>query len=239
MSLLQLEHVSKRYRDEPHSEVLRDVSLAIDEGELAVVWGLRRCGRSTLLRVAAGLEPPSAGVVRFAGDDLARHGERLLGRDIGFCQKMFRFGDGQTAIAHTMVGLLSRWVAPNRARRSAEEALARVGAGHCAGMRQHELSAAEEVRVALARTLTLAPRLIVIDEPVKGVELGDRDGILRLLRELADEGVAVFASTGESTGLSEADQGLVLGGGELRSAAADRSAKVVPLRAAEQRHAQA
>jgi ABC-type Mn2+/Zn2+ transport system ATPase subunit len=65
------------------------------------------------------------------------------------------------------------------------------------------------VRVGLARTLALEPRMIVIDEPVKGVELGERDAILGLLRSLAGEGLTVLASTGESTGLSQADQGFL------------------------------
>lgn len=237
MSLLHLQGMGKHYADEPGRWLLRNVDLSLSEGELAVVWGLRRSGRSTLLRIAAGIEPPSEGVVRFEGKDLGVHGERLLGEGIGYCQKMLRFTDGQTAIEHVMVALLSRWVSPARARKRSQEALSLVEAEHCAGMRRHDLSAAESVRVTLARTLTLRPAIVVIDEPVKGVELSDRDGVLRLLRKLADEGVSVLASTGESTGLSEADQGFALGGGELRRAPAQRRENVVPLHAGQRRAA--
>jgi ABC-type multidrug transport system ATPase subunit len=233
--LLALEGVHKRY--EQGREVLRGVAMELQAGELAVVWGLRRSGRSTLLRIAAGIEPPDAGSVRFEGADMASRGERLLGSEIGYCQKMLPLGDAQTALDHAMVGMLSRWVSPTRARGRALAALERVGAGHCARMRQRELSAGESVRVALARTLTLAPRLLVVDEPVRGVELTERDGILSLLRALADEGVTVLASTGESTGLSQADRAFVLGHGELRSAparpaAVSPGAQVVSLRSA-------
>ena len=234
MSLLELEGVHKGYKEQV---VLRDVSLEIEAGELVVVWGMRRSGRSTLLRVAAGIEPPDGGSVRFEGRDLAAHGERLLGGCIGYCRKTLRFTDGQTALDHAMVGLLSRWVSPAAARGRARDALERVGAGRCAGMTQRELSSAEAIRVALARTLVLKPRLVVIDEPVKGVELIDRDGILSLLRSLADEGIAVLASIGESTGLSGADRALVLGGGELRGAPALELAPVVPLRRGGERRA--
>lgn len=237
MSLLSLDGVSKLCGPRQERAILREVSLELQAGELAVVWGLRRSGRSTLLRVAAGIEPPSSGVVRFEGKDLATHGERLLGDQIGYCQKALRFTDGQRALEHAMVALLSRWASPAQARRRAHAALERVGAAHCAKLREHELSSAEAVRVAIARTLTLAPRLVVIDEPVKGVELTDRDGVLRLLRALADEGIAVLASTGESTGLSEADRALVIGRGRLRGApapprasAAGTLAPVLPLR---------
>lgn len=222
MTLLALEHVRKSLGD-PGAQrlVLRDVSLELDAGQLAVVWGKRGCGRSTLLRVAAGIERPDSGTVRFEGRDLSEHGERLLGSAIGYCQKTLRFTEGQSALDHAMVGLLARWVAPAAARSRAREALERVGAAHCAQMRQHELSSAEAVRVALARTLALEPRLVVIEEPVKGVELLERDGILALLRSLADEGIAVLASTSESTGLSEADRAATLSDGELRSTEAE------------------
>ncbi len=218
MSMLSLEEVSKSYGEGREERVvLRDVSMEIEPSELAVVWGLRGSGRSTLLRTAAGIEPPDKGIVRFEGADLAIHGERLLGPTIGYCQKTLRITEGQSVLDHAMVGLLARWVPPSSARSRAREALERVGAGHCTAMRERELSSAEIVRVALARTLALEPRLIVIDEPVKGVELRDRDGILALLRSIANEGIAVLTSTGESTGLSESDHALTLGSGELHS----------------------
>jgi len=73
MSLLALEGVGKRYRDGARERIaLREVSLALEAGELAAVWGLRRSGRSTLLRVAAGIEQPDEGVVRFDGSWAAR-----------------------------------------------------------------------------------------------------------------------------------------------------------------------
>jgi len=233
MSLLEMEGVHKRLgEDGAERAVLRDVSLRAGPAELVVVWGMRRSGRSTLLRIATGIERPDAGVVRFDGHDLLTHGERLLGDGIGYCHKTLRFADGETALDHAMVGLLARWVSPAKARLRALAALERTGASHCAHMTQRELSSADAVRVALGRTLALEPRIVVIDEPVKGVELIERDTVLALLRSLADEGLTVLASTGESTGLSQADRGLVLGNGELRGAPHQELAQVVPLRPA-------
>ena len=60
--------------------------------------------------------------------------------------------------------------------------------------------------MALARVLAHAPRLVVIDDPIQGVDLLERDGLLALLRSLADDGIAVLASTADATGLSGADQ---------------------------------
>src|ERR1700691_2042787 len=76
MSLLEIDHVTKRAGRIPAAgSVLRDVSLHIDRGELVGVLGPRRSGRTTLLRIAAGIAHPDAGVVRFRGEDLARPGD--------------------------------------------------------------------------------------------------------------------------------------------------------------------
>jgi putative ABC transport system ATP-binding protein len=233
MSLLALKGVSKRYSDGPRERVvLDDVSLELDAGELVVVWGLRRSGRSTLLRVACGIEAPDSGAVYFDGLDLAGSGERVLGAGIGYCQKRFRSNEGRTALDEAVVSLLARGVPPAAARTRARAALERTGAEHCGDLRLGELDRAETIRVALARTLALRPRMIAIDEPVNGVELMERDSILSLLRSLADEGTAVLASTGESTGLSGADRALSLGQGQLRSGPEPELAPVVALRRA-------
>jgi ABC-type multidrug transport system ATPase subunit len=240
MSLLSLEGVGKRFLEGPRERViLREVSMELEAGELVAVWGLRRSGRSTLLRIAAGIEAPNAGVVRFEGADLSEHAEEVLGGGIGYCQKAFRWAEGKSVLDHVVVSLLARGVSPAAAKASAREALARVGAEHCAKLRLLELDSAEAVRVALARTLALQPRLLVIDEPVKGVELLERDEILGLLRTLADEGVAVLASAGESTGLSGADRALALGDGELRGGVTAELAPVLPLRRPAARRASA
>jgi ABC-type sugar transport system ATPase subunit len=233
MSLLTMEGVGKLYRDGTRERVaLRDVTLELQVGELAVVWGLRRSGRSTLLRIAAGIEAPDSGFVRFEGRDLAEHGEDLVGGRIGYCQMTFRAAAGGTVFEQVLGRLLGRGIAPAQARSRALRALERTGAERCAGLRPRELDSAEAVRVALARTLALAPRLVIVDEPLKGVELTERDGILLLLRSLADAGIAVFASTGESPGLTGADRGFTLGGGELHAGPTPELAPVLPLRRA-------
>jgi ABC-type multidrug transport system ATPase subunit len=231
MSLLALRGVSKRYADGARERVvLRGVSFELEAGELAVIWGLRRSGRSTLLRVACGIEAPDSGTVHFDGRDLAEDAEGVLGGGIGYCRKTFRSAEGRTVLEEAMVGLLARGVPPTAARSRASTALERTGAERCGGLRLGALDSAEGVRVSLARALALRPRMIVIDEPINGVDLMERDGILSLLRSLADEGTAVLASTGESTALAGADCALSLGEGELRSGPAPELAPVLALR---------
>lgn len=215
MILLELEHVSKRSRRGVR-DALDDVSLAIDVGELVTVWGERRSGRSALLRVAAGVEPPDVGIVRFAGRDLADRGDERLAEGIGYYRTAFRASAGQHVVELLAATQLARGVPRSAARSRAWRALERVAAKECATRIPEECSGEEIVRVAIARAIVGEPRLLVIDEPTIGVDLAARDGILRLLRSIADDGVAVLASTGEGTGFLGSDRVLALHKGRLR-----------------------
>ncbi len=233
MTLLSLEHVGRRYRRGAHEHpVLRDVSLELDGGELVAVWGMRRSGRSTLLRLAAGIEPPDAGVVRFEGRDLAASGGGALGGGIGYCRRALGQAEARRVLDELMVAQMARGIPQSSARSRALGALARAGAERCGAETLRELDSAETVRVMIARALVLGPSLLVLDEPTSGVDLLERDGILSLLRSLADEGIAVLVSTGEATELAGADRALSLAGGELRGSAAPELAPVLPLRRA-------
>ena len=180
--------------------VLEDASLSVDAGELVAVWGLRGSAHDA---AAPGgrIDAPDSGAVRFDGRDLAEHGEKILGREIGYCQKSFRTAaPDRDAIEEVIVGLLVNGVAPAAARVRARDALERVGGERLARRRVRELDSAERVRLAIAHALALGPRLLLVDEPVAGVDLYQRDDVLLLARSLADQGVAVLMTVGELTG---------------------------------------
>jgi ABC-type ATPase involved in cell division len=230
MSLLQLEHVSKRDRRSLDGRfALHDVSLEMEAGEMVAIWGRRRSGRSTLLRVAAGVEAPDSGVVRMGGSDLSARGCELLGAGIGYCLKTFRPNEGQTILDHVIIGQVARGVPPSLAKRRAHDAMERTGIERCSELRPSELDCAEVVRASIARALALQPRLLLIDEPTVGVELDDRDGILLLLQTLAADGMAILMSTGATTDLSGA-RALQLSDGELSGRSTRDLAPVVRLR---------
>jgi ABC-type cobalamin/Fe3+-siderophores transport system ATPase subunit len=231
MSLLCLERVGRRHRQGLHERVvLRDVSLELDRGELVAVWGLRLSGRTTLLRIAAGIEPPDSGQVCFDGHDLYSRGGDALGSGIGYCHRASRPAEARGILDELMVSQLARGISQPSARKRSWAALERTGASDCAAIGSHELDSAEAVRVTLARALVLEPALLVIDEPTEGVDLLERDPILGLLRSLADDGTAILMATGESAALSGSDRALSLAGGELHGSAATELAPVVPLR---------
>lgn len=212
--LLELEHVGKSY-SRGSRVALDDVSLVIDAGEMVTVWGERRSGRSTLLRIAAGIEAPDTGVVRFAGRDATERGGVMFGGGVSYCRREFRLYRGPTVLDQLMASQLARRVSQSAALTHAWRALERVDAGWCATLIATELKIEETVRVAVARALTSDPRLIVVDEPTIGVDSLKRDNILELLRTLADNGIAILASAGDGTELLGADRVLSLSKGKL------------------------
>ncbi|MCL2769084.1 MAG: ATP-binding cassette domain-containing protein [Solirubrobacterales bacterium] len=229
MTLLELAHVAKRHRHGTRQvvDVLRDVSLELDRGELVVVWGLRRSGRSTLLRIAAGIEAPDTGAVRLGGRDL--RGAGTIASGIGYCRpELIAEGPGPV-LDGLMRAQLALGVRRAHARARAWDALERVGARHCAEHRAHELDRAEAVRVCIARGLVQRPAVLLIDDPTTGVEITRRDGILELLRSLPGDGTAILACVDNGTGLVGADRALSLSHGELRGLLSPEYAPVVEL----------
>ncbi len=229
MSLLQLEHVSRTLRSGRREHpLLCDICLSMDAGELVAIWGKRGSGRSTLLRIAAGIEPHDAGTVRFDGRELPCGA--ALGDGIGWCGHGTRGADGIRVSEEIAGALLARGLPKPVAQARATAALERAEVAHAATLQCGELDTAETVRVSIARALSTQPRLLVVDDPTAGVDLLERDGILILLRSLADEGIGVLSSAGESTALSGADRALSLSEGRLRGSLSPELADVVPLR---------
>jgi ABC-type multidrug transport system ATPase subunit len=231
MSLLELEHVCKSYGRPPREQVaLQDVCLELDAGEMAAVWGMRRSGRSTLLRVAAGVEPPDGGTVRLEGRDLHARGGRALPGRIAYCRKLDSVPGAPSVLDELLKDPLSLGVEPGAASGLIRRSLERAGADECSKQRLDELDGAQRVRVQVARALLRAPKLIVIDEPTLGVSLRQRDEVIALLRSLADEGIAVLQSTDNNTGFLGADRSLTIDRGRLRGETVPGLAEVVPLR---------
>jgi ABC-type methionine transport system ATPase subunit len=232
MSLLALDGVTKTYvRGRRELTALRDVSLEIASGEIVGVWGRRFSGRTTLLRIAGGLERPDEGSVMLGGVDLTACSEGELRRRVAYCHTSFAPAHAELVVEHVAVPLLATGTRIDRACTRAQAMLDRVGAGACAELRPHELAQGELVRVVLARAFLQQPQLVLIDEPTNGVDLLERDDLLSTLRVLArDEGIAVLMTAAETTGLAAADRSLSLSAGELRGETVPHSAAVVPFR---------
>jgi len=229
MTLLELERVTKRYRRGClELTALREVSLEVHPAEVVAVWGLEGSGRTTLLRIAAAIEAPDRGEVRFRGRTLAA-GESPIARGIAYCQPRFRGIEGEPVLDQLIAAQLALGIRPSGAREHAWAALERTCAQRCERRRPFELDPAQATRVSVARALVQQPSLLLIDEPTRGVDLLERDGILELLHALSREGLAVLMSAQKGTAVLGADRVLSLSDGALHGHGSPEFADVVRL----------
>jgi ABC-type lipoprotein export system ATPase subunit len=167
--LLVLRGVCKGFGDGGRGEVVLDgVSLDVGCGEVVAVVGQRWEGKTTLLRLAAGMELADGGLVCFRGVDFAscsRRGRaRLLGREIVWLDRR-ESGLGLRMLDYVGLPLvMGRGLRRTQVRRLAGDALERVGVGHVAGKRVGELSSWERVLVGLASAVIARPGLLVVDD---------------------------------------------------------------------------
>ncbi len=173
--MLTLDHLSVAYDGEP---AVVDASLDLDDGHVLAVLGPSGSGKSTLLRAIAGLEPPSSGRICWDGADLAR----VPTHKRGFA---LMFQDGQLfnhlTVARNIGYALRLRRAPGTAAR-VEELLALVGLEGYADRLPTTLSGGERQRVALARSLAVSPRLLLLDEPLSALDAGLRERLASDLR---------------------------------------------------------
>jgi len=232
VTLLALSGVSLRY---PTVTALADVSLEIVAGELVVVWGPARSGRTTLLEVAAGLRKPDSGAVAFAG----RSPHRSRGRHEGFAvvpsAGATLLGTEKLVIdqvAFPALRVMSRW----RAQAAADAALRRCGVEDLGQTPMTALSHAERIRVVLARALVREPRLVLMDEPTAGLSHTESERFLKLVQSLVRSGIAVLMTDdAEGSALVPGARVLTMQRGMLRGASPSPPAEVIPL---EQRRAE-
>lgn len=224
--LLSLTRVSVRY---PSATALVDASLEVAPGELVIVWGPARSGRTTLLDVAAGIRKPDSGTVLFAGQPPS-HG---LGRRDGAAVVMSS-GNGLLGhedlvidqVAYPAMRVMSKW----RAQVAADGALRRCGVDELGQEPMRSLSHAERIRVLMARGLVREPRLLIMDEPTAGLSHTESERLLELVRSLVRDGIAVLMTDdSEGAALVPGARVLTMQRGTLRGAEPTESAIVVPL----------
>jgi predicted ABC-type transport system involved in lysophospholipase L1 biosynthesis ATPase subunit len=233
MTLLELSHISKHRMEGGQSvAMLDDVSLQIDEGDRIGIWGIRRSGKSTLLRVASGVEPSDAGSIFFDGHDLGRMSQRqraklLQRRGIGLACAPWRPSRNKPVIDHVALPLLSGGMSLREARTVAMGALGRVGVADCAYSSTDQLAQDELVRVRLAQQLVCEPRLLLVDEPA--VLSGPKASaeLFKLLWSLTeDHNLALVVASEDLDSIQAASRRMRIMRGRLRTM--ERPGTVVP-----------
>jgi NitT/TauT family transport system ATP-binding protein len=189
---------------------VKDVSLAIGEGEFVSVVGPTGCGKSTLLNVAAGLLKPSSGTLRVFGEPLAG-----INRRAGYMFQSEALMPWRSALANVAAGLEFREVAKDEARRRGEAWLGRVGLAGFGDRYPHQLSGGMRKRASLAQMLILDPQILLMDEPFSALDIQTRQLMENELLELwgADRKSVVFITHDLEEAISLSDRVVVLSAG--------------------------
>jgi ABC-type lipoprotein export system ATPase subunit len=196
-----------RRNDEP-LVLVSDSELAIRDGRLHCVAGRSGSGKTSVLRVAAGLARPSAGRVRWDGLDIGELDDdavtRLRRDRIGYLDQSGAMLDGLSVLENVLAPAVpARRVRELGAR--ALELLHELGIADRASARPAELSGGERQRAALARALLLAPPLLIVDEPTAGLDRRSADEVIDLLLARRSAGIAVLVASHDPHLIDAAD----------------------------------
>ncbi|MBL8530294.1 MAG: ABC transporter ATP-binding protein [Hyphomonadaceae bacterium] len=223
MTAISLTRVRRTY---PGRVALEDVSLTAASGQVLALLGASGSGKSTILRLIAGLEPLDAGEIRIADDIASAPGRTLApeARRIGMVFQDYALFPHLTAAQNVAFGLEGQ-TAQDKAR-TALVWLDRVGLAHRAGAFPHELSGGEQQRVALARAMAPKPRAILLDEPFSGLDPSLRADLRAVTLAALGETktTAIFVTHDADEALMVADRLAILKAGRVLQEAAPREA---------------
>jgi glutamate transport system ATP-binding protein len=195
--LVVIEKVNKFYGD---LHVLNDITTTIARGEVVIVIGPSGSGKSTLCRAINRLETIDSGTILIDGEPLPEEGKELarLRADVGMVFQSFNLFAHKTVLENVTLGPIKvRSIKPNDARARAMLLLERVGVANQAGKYPHQLSGGQQQRVAIARSLAMDPKLILLDEPTSALDPEMITEVLEVMVDLARGGMTMLVVTHE------------------------------------------
>ena len=195
-----VEHLTKSFEGRV---VLDDVHLRVESGTIVSIIGQSGGGKTTLLRCVNLLERPDTASLRIAGEtvfsgrDLVCRDLARLRRKVGMVFQRFNLFPHLTAVENVVLGQVRAGVPEKEALRRAVELLRRVGLANRALAYPEQMSGGEQQRVAIARALALKPEVLLFDEPTSSLDPESTGEVLRVMRELAADGMTMILVTHE------------------------------------------
>ena len=214
--VIELIHLQKQFGTH---QVLRDISLSVEKGEVLSIIGSSGSGKSTMLRCINLLEVPTAGQILYHGKDITSRDLDLAKyrTKVGMVFQSFNLFNNMTALNNCVTGQMS---VLKRSRREAEEVamkyLTKVGMASYIHAKPAQLSGGQKQRVAIARALAMEPEVLLFDEPTSALDPQMVGEVLNVMRELAQDGLTMLVVTHEmsfardvSTNVVFMDDGLI------------------------------
>jgi putative ABC transport system ATP-binding protein len=198
--MLTMTGLTKTYRtDTVETTALDSIDLDIADGEFVAIMGPSGCGKSTLLNVMGMLDSPTGGSYVFNGHEVAGLSEAQLAdtrkANIGFIFQSFNLVDELTVRENVELALLYHNIPSAERRARVDKVLDKVGIAHRAKHRPTQLSGGQQQRVAVARALVGEPKLILADEPTGNLDTAHGEEVMRMLRQLNQEGSTIVMVT--------------------------------------------
>jgi sulfate/thiosulfate transport system ATP-binding protein len=214
--VIEVNGVSKRYGD---TDALRDVSVSVPDGSLTALLGPSGGGKTTLLRVIAGLEIPDTGTVVMDDQDVTHVPVRRRG--IGFVFQHYAAFKHMSVADNVAFGLTVRKRPKGDVKAKVDELLQLVGLAHLATRRPDQLSGGQRQRMALARALAVEPKVLLLDEPFGALDARVREELRNWLRRLHDEVnvTTLFVTHDQTEAMEISEQIVVVNEGQVEQIA--------------------
>jgi len=215
MSILKLENVSYRYKDAPkEAYVFKNINYEFEEGKMYAIKGKSGSGKTTLLSLITGLERCTEGQILYDGKTLKKMNlDRYRNTDIGIVFQSYNLLPRLTAIENIMLSMEISKVKVKKKKEKALELMKSVGLSEEHSKRKIlKLSGGEQQRIAIARSLSYNPKIIIADEPTGNLDKDTESEILKIFKHLAkDENKCVIIVTHSQNVCDEVDTVYELG----------------------------
>ena len=215
-SMIKIEHLKKSFYD---NEVLKDINLEINKGEVICIIGSSGSGKSTLLRCLNLLETPTSGNIYYKDEDILDKGFNIenLRTDMTMVFQQFNLFNNKTVLGNCT---LAQMKVLKRSKQEAEEIALRnlelVGLSDRVNYRVSKISGGQKQRVAIARALCMNPSVILFDEPTSALDPEMVGEVLEVMKKLAESGITMIVVTHEMNfARSVADRVIFMEGGVI------------------------
>ncbi len=197
MALLEIKNLSKSFGD---LEVLRDVNISVNKGEVVVIIGPSGSGKSTMLRCINLLEQPTGGEIIYQEQDIMKLGKKVteFRKHVGMVFQKFNLFPLKTVLENVMFAPVKLSdISKNEAMDRSKQLLSKVGLESKMNVYPSALSGGQQQRVAIARALAMEPDILLFDEPTSALDPELVGDVLEVMKQLAKEGMTMLVVTHE------------------------------------------